>query len=198
MIKHLEWRRQIWDQRENRGPVLGHDLMDSLPYPFELSPCVSEVFVNADVLEIGPGNGRQYERLVGVTRSYSICDISPRALEETVFNKIGKKYLITDWDQYLGEQFDVIHFWYVLHHVCLDEMEMFFTFVSNHLRNDGVAAFNCPEAINVQGSNEGDGVGTTYSDPSIVRRTAKGLDMLLELPVGRKSTGFLFLMKKRH
>jgi SAM-dependent methyltransferase len=167
----------------------------SLPYPFD--PVLTRIFDGKEVLEIGPGNGRQYDRLKGVVQSYCICDISPNALAEPAFADLDGKFLLTDWDQNLPKLFDVVHFWYVLHHVRHDEMQSFFRFVAKNLKPGGLVAFNSPELMNVQGPVGGDGlIHTTYSDPAIVREASAPLEVLVELPVGMKSTGYVFLLRK--
>lgn len=198
-MMNLEERRAYWNKRENRAPYLAHhDLCDSLPYPFE--PSIAMIFDNKDVLEIGPGNGRQYERVRERTRSYSVCDISMSALEEPIFRDIdqrhGGRYVISDWNANLPRSFDVIHFWYVLHHIQLSEMHLFFAFVRNHLRRPyGLVAFNTPMLENVQSDPAGDGIGTTYSDPEVVRQTAHPLEIIMAQPVQQKSTGHVFLLR---
>ena len=198
-MKYLDRRRDYWNVRTNRAPYDTHDLQDSLPYPFEDTGLLG-IFEDKDVLEIGPGNGRQYERLRGLARSYCIADIAPDGLNEVVFDSADGKFVLEDWEQSLGRTFEVIHFWYVLHHVLREEMTDFFTFISDHLRKGGAACFNCPEPVNVQGRFEGDGVGTTYSDPIIVRCAVMNLPLTVvtDVYVGRKSTGYVFLLQKRH
>lgn len=203
LIEDLERRRRYWDIRTNRAPYDTHDMTDSLPYPFECAGVsLTTLFRDKDVLEIGPGNGRQYERLRGIARSYCIADIAPDGLDEPAFNDIApdRKFLLEDWGQSLGRTFDVIHFWYVLHHIIRNEMTDFFTFVSNHLRKGGAACFNCPEPTNMQGTWSGDGMGTTYSDPIIVRCAIMDLPLsvVMNVRVGMKSTGYVFMLQKRH
>lgn len=193
-LTNLERRRWLWNHRSTRGPELGHDLRDSLPYPFE--PSIQMIFDGKDTLEIGPGNGRQYERVRDRTKSYCICDISQGALDEPVFNSADGRFLIESWSQTLGRTFDLIHFWYVLHHIRLDELINFFDFVSRHLRDDGLVAFNSPQLINVQHELEGNGEGTTYTDPVLIKTALRSLEMLMALPVDRKSTGFVMLLRK--
>lgn len=197
-IQNLAERQMKWAYRGNRGPITGHDLVDSLPYPFE-DANIQTVFDNKDVLEIGPGNGRQYERLCGVVKTYCIADISADALAEPAFEGVAveDRFLLADWRQQLGKVFDVVHFWYVLHHIVRAEMTYFFEFVSRHLRDGGLVAFNSPEPQNVQGPLEGDGIGTTYSDPDVVREVAPQFEVLVSASIQRKSTGHVFLMRKR-
>ncbi len=173
-------------------------MTDSLPYPFE-NAGIQNIFDGMDVLEIGPGNGRQYERAHNRTKSYCLADISEEALMEPVFDDVApsNKFILSSWEQSLGRQFDVIHFWYVLHHVMLIEMKDFFSFVRRHLRSGGLAAFNCPEPQNVQGFYEGNGTDTTYSDPSIVQLMARPMEMLMAAPIQMKSTGYVILLQAK-
>jgi SAM-dependent methyltransferase len=187
----------LWGHRGARGPEGGHDLCDSLPYPFETAG-VQDIFNGKDVLEIGPGNGRQFEHVSRRSKSYCIADISKSALDEPVFKGASEKFLISDWEELLGRVFDVIHFWYVLHHITQGEMRQFFLFVSNHLRDTGVVAFNTPQKINVQHDPRGDGCGTTYSDPVIVHERLETLKVVRAVLVDRKSTGYVILLQKGH
>lgn len=196
-IVDLDKRRKLWN-RDHIGPRVPYgkyDLLDSLPYPFE-SADLGDIFTGKDVLEIGPGNGRQYERVRNKARTYSIADISPAALGDPTFNQVTSKYLLTSWHQDLNRKFDVIHFWYVLHHIRQDEMGEFFAFICRHLRESGIAAFNCPEPINVQGDPNGDGLGTSYSDPGLIEEKAPLLKIVEQVYIGQKSTGHVFLMCK--
>jgi len=193
-ILDLEKRKRFWDKRESRGPKVEHDLSDSLPYPFE--PAIQTIFDGKNVLEIGPGNGRQYERLRHRVKSYCVADISASALSEPVFDTADGRFLLETWERPVGRMFNVIHFWYVLHHIRLGEMRAFFAFVNKNLVNGGLVAFNNPEPINVQGQREGDGQGTTYSDVAIVQECSWPLEMLMALPVNMKSTGYVFLLRK--
>lgn len=198
MIYDLEKRRQGWNQRKARAPYdTHHDMTDSLPYPFE-NAGIYPIFCGRDVLEIGPGNGRQYERLSKKAKSYCIADIAPNGLAESVFRTATEKFLLEDWNQNLGRTFDVIHFWYVLHHIRLGEMPDFFSFVHRHLKSGGLAAFNCPMPINVTGAPEGDGFGTTYSDPMVVQNNCRPLNILMSLPIGQKSNGYVFLLQRKY
>ena len=192
----LEKRQRFWNEFESRGPRKGHDLYDSLPYPFE-NAGISHIFKDKDVLEIGPGNGRQYERIQKEVKTYSICDICPNVLTLPVFNTTDIKHLIRNWDEKIGRTFDVIHFWYVIHHICQSELQAFFFFIHQHLNNDGLVAFNTPCKINVQGDDEGDGIGTTWTDLDVLINSMNGrFDLVSKYEFGDKSTGFVFLFRK--
>lgn len=197
MINNLENRRERWGHPCAWGPIGRHDLTDSLPYPFE-DAGIGEIFEGKDVLEIGPGAGRQFERLCGCTKSYYLCDICQSVLDQPLFAISNGKFLVEDWGQYLGQLFDVVHFWYVIHHIRQDELRNFFAFLSRHLRNGGRIAFNNPEPINVQGDPAGDGCGTTYTDPEIIGAAVEGLslEILSVTSIQKKSTGHVFLLGK--
>lgn len=195
-IPNLEERRKVWGERRNRGPANGHDLRDSLPYPFD-NVGIAPMFDRAGVMEIGPGNGRQYDRVRERTRLYCIADISQSVLMEPVFSEADGRFLIDNWGQDFSVRFDVVHFWYVFHHVRHDEMFDFFNFVHRHLRCGGLAAFNGPQPINVQGAREGDGCGTTYSDPGIVTAVAAPIfRTVMVVNLDMNSTGHVYLMQK--
>lgn len=196
MITNLDKRRKVWDNPLARAPYADrHDLTDSIPYPFE-DVGIQSIFDGKDVLEMGPGRGRQYERLSDRTKSYCVADLSPVGLSEKVFANTDERYVLEDWKATLSRSFDVIHFWYVLHHVPLAEMQDFFSFVGTNLRQGGLVAFNCPTEENVTGKPEGDGFSTTYSDPIIVWEKSQPLEMLMAAPVGQRSTGYIFLLQK--
>ncbi len=164
MIDHE--RRAHWDVPTNRAPHDWHDIADSLPYPFE---GFEWMFYGKDVLEVGPGRGRQYERIKKTCGTYRICDISPAALLEPVFADVGARYLLWGYNDDFGCQFDVIHFWYVLHHVKRSELGDFFAFIARHLRRGGVALFNSPQTDKPEEWYAGDGIGTTMMSTTEIR-----------------------------
>ena len=195
MIDDLELRRAHWDKPENRAPRDEHDLTDSLPYPFE---GVEHLFDGKDVLEIGPGRGRQYERIKTAVQSYSVCDISPAALTEPVFADVTARYLLSDYGKDFTDRFDVVHFWYVLHHVRLDELGNFFGFVARHLRTSGMALFNSPQVGDVLAYRPGDGLGTTLMDRATVMTAyASHLNTVGVCYQNDRSSGDLFIARKR-
>ena len=195
MIHNLDARRRYWDDPRNRAPREDHDLTDSVPYPFE--PMVS-MFRDKDVLEIGPGRGRQYDRLKCIPSSYSVCDISPACLAEQAFNGVDRKYLLSSYEDDFVERFDLIHFWYVLHHVRLDELDNFFAFVARHLRPGGLAMFNTPQSGNVAEWYVDDGMGTTKIDRGMVRTAYRPhLETLDVYCQDERSSGDLFVTRKR-
>ncbi len=194
MITDLAARRAYWNEPTNRAPRDEHDLTDSLPYPFEGHEWR---FYHQCVLEIGPGRGRQYERLRGTTSSYVVCDISPAALLEPVFAGVPK-YLLCDYrDDFVG-RFNIAHFWYVLHHVKSEELGDFFAFVARHLRLGGLALFNSPQSTNTPEWYTEDGVGTTWMDVNKVRETyTPHLETVGVYNQNSRSSGDLFVVRKR-
>lgn len=194
MIRDLDRRREHWDDPRNRAPREEHDLADSLPYPFEP---VEHLFAGQDVLEIGPGRGRQYDRLRHLAGEYAICDISPSALAEPVFAGVARRFLLTDYTQDFVYRFNVVHFWYVLHHVREDELGAFFSFAARHLRSGGVALFNTPITTNAPEWYTGDGTGTTCHRPvDVVKASQPYLDVVAVYNQNDRSSGALFVMEK--
>ena len=194
MIKNLEERILFWEKSQNRGPTNGiHDLEGSLPYPFE---GMEYFFKNKNVLEIGPGRGRQYDRLKDIVFTYAICDISEEALNEKCFAGLHK-YLLCEYNQHLGTAFDVIHFWYVLHHIFQDELYAFFGIVYRHLEFGGVVLFNTPQLQNKRSDYPGDGIGTTWFNlESILYCMGKRFKILRIVLINKKSTGCLVIGRK--
>lgn len=193
VIEDLEVRRRHWDKSSNRAPRDGHDMTDSLPYPFEGT---EHLFAGKDVLEIGPGRGRQYDRLKGIARSYAICDISQEALDEPVFAGVPWRFLLSDYGERFG-LFDVVHFWYVLHHVKPRERSDFFGFVAAHLRPGGFVLFNSPQVGNERGWYANDGMGTTWIDEGLIRRVcSRHFVTLTIVKQDRLSSGFLVVARK--
>ena len=193
----IDARRAYWDNPANRAPREDHDLTDSMPYPFDVLD-VEDWFAHKDVLEIGPGRGRQYAVLKGMAKSYSVCDISPAALAEPVFSGVADKYLLSDYADDFTARFDVVHFWYVLHHVVALEMCDFFAFVARHLHTGGTALFNSAQSGNAPDWYTGDGMGTTWMDRTMVRSTySPHLETLDVYCQDERSSGDLFVTRKR-
>jgi 2-polyprenyl-3-methyl-5-hydroxy-6-metoxy-1,4-benzoquinol methylase len=131
---------------------------DSDPAPFI---DYAKYYVGADVLEIGPGEGRAYEVVRRVVKSYAIVDISQQALDSPVWKDVEVRYPIEEWSDHLGRTFDVVHFWYVLHHVPRCELYDFLDFAQKHLPHDGMLLFNTPFLGFHEGAYKDDGVQTT-------------------------------------
>lgn len=188
-----EFRRRHWDDPRSRAPRDEHDLTDSLPYPFA---GLEHLFDGKDVLEVGPGRGRQYEYLYNRAHTYSVCDISPVALQEPIFYSAASRLLLTSYEDDFGVQFDVVHFWYVLHHIKADELASFFAFIARHTKD--IAIFNTPQTGNAREWYRGDGIGTTWIDEgTVATATAPYFDIVRVEQQDRLSSGYLFEVKKR-
>ena len=153
-MKNQEARLKHWSTgwtAENQG--------DSPPYPFYM---YTDYFDDKDVLEIGPGEGRQYNSVKHLTKSYSIADISAEALASSQFDAIDHKYKLKSFSDKLHRKFDLIHFWYVLHHIPSYELfEFVCSFLMNHLKENGIVMFNTPYLDFDSGAYANDGVNTT-------------------------------------
>ena len=126
-----------------------------------------DLFVGKNVLEIGPGEGRQTLIVLNGAASCSIADICQDVLDLHVYDniKIKNKFLITSYSNNFNLKFDIVHFWYVLHHVLPDELESFFSFVDRHCKNRGVIIFNFQDIKKYQDiSLSDDGLKTSKLD----------------------------------
>jgi len=130
---------------------------DSNPAPFI---DYVKYYVDSYVLEVGPGEGRAYEVIKRVIKSYAIADISQQVLDCPVWNGIEKKFLLRGYED-IPDKFDVVHFWYVLHHIPRCEVYNFFKWVVDRLRDDGILMFNTPFLLFHEGAYKDDGIQTT-------------------------------------
>lgn len=124
-----------------------------------------EIFELKDVLELGPGWGRQFEQLGPLASTYCVADICQKVLDREVYKDIDR-VLIEDYQQDLNTKFDVITFWYVIHHLLSSELDDFFDFLNRHLYTGGSVFFNCPndefeKEIDSSEDINGDGIKTT-------------------------------------
>ena len=132
------YRRSFWETHhviEKQG--------DSDPFPFLHIENWYESFIKKDVLEIGPGDGRQMFILATMANTYSIADISDVVLKKHQ-NTAANTFLINTWDDNFERSFDTICLWYVFHHVLDTEFESFVSFLSRHLKENGSLVFNVP------------------------------------------------------
>src|SRR4030042_7031014 len=60
-----------------------------------------------NILEIGPGEGRQFCIANPISGTYSIADISSIVLENSIYACCKDRFLITNYDAVLGK-FDVV------------------------------------------------------------------------------------------
>jgi hypothetical protein len=188
-MKNLGQRRVHWSDPVNRY----HNLTDSLPYPFEI---VFDLFHGCRVLEIGPGQGRQYLRLAPVVESYDVCDIAPTVMDEPELATIPR-YVIDSYDTVLGE-YDVVHFWYVLHHIPKEERAAFFGFVNRNLKLGGRVIFNTPIITHEPDWYKEDGIGTSYCGLYDVYDATRGTRLVVEEVhrIHELSTGLLIVLRK--
>lgn len=154
-------RKDFWDVKHKtacQGSTTFNMLKENL-----------DLFTDKKVLEIGPGEGRQFNLVKEQTQDYSIADISQAALDEKTYDNGVEKYLLEDYNQDFDVKFDVIHFWYVIHHVKLEEVHSFFGFLDRHLTEDGLLIFNYPETAKIaDGHLENNGIKTTPLSTGIV------------------------------
>jgi 2-polyprenyl-3-methyl-5-hydroxy-6-metoxy-1,4-benzoquinol methylase len=137
MLRDLEKRRQFWADRPRYGycdttvqglPFLGHE----------------DVFRGKHVLEIGPGGGMQSEVIRPLASYYAVADISPEVLLR-FSESFCPTYRLEDYKGDLHHHFDVITFWYVIHHVLVEERTDFLMFLLRHLNPGGCLFFNTPD-----------------------------------------------------
>ena len=168
---------------------------DSIPIPFKR---FEHLFANRDVLEIGPGEGRQFQYIHNITSSYSLLDISKKVFDHNVYkNKLHASYVLKTYKFELKKKFDVIHFWYVLHHIIDSELPDFIDFLYKHLNKNGMILFNTPCEDN--GSKEfiSNGMQTTpYTLDQIKESIIDKFKIKVEKYIGRDSSGYLIIMKK--
>ena len=152
-------RAAFWDDNH-----LARQQSDSLATPFD-----GLLFMDKDVLEIGPGEGRQFDIVAGRAKSYSIADISLKVFDHSKYDMCKHKLLIKSYDDRFDVKFNLIHFWYVLHHVKMEELAAFVEFLYAHLVPGGFVLFNTPELLSERSDYAGDGIQTTWIDIDDVR-----------------------------
>lgn len=165
-IDDLEARAKFWGELETHSYGGG-----SLPFPYKR---FENLFLGKKVLEIGPGAGRQFHELFRVAASYSVADISQQVLDKEDYKKVPK-HLITSYQmEHVGE-FDIVHFWYVVHHVKPSELDEFAQFVSKHVKPGGYVLFNTLNLEQMWGSELlGDGKTTSpHSVDDVVKAFSK-------------------------
>lgn len=129
-----------------------------------------EYFAGRSVLEIGPGEGRQFSLISSVASKCDVADISTVVLQQPIYSNCSR-FEIKGYDQEIGYLYDIITFWHVLHHILEDELDLFFHFVLHHLKLPGGRLyFNCPGdrtayISTVLGS---DGMKTTLHSPQAI------------------------------
>lgn len=196
-MKNLDERAVYWGERTAESCMGGSTI---LPCPKDWL----EYFNGKRVLEIGPGGGRQIEIVKPLAKSYAIADIS---LDVLKLHNGMDKYLIEDYGSPLKSlsklkkstaKFDVIHFWYVLHHVLEEERDSFFKFLFKLLNKAGLIIFNTPINDFPDEVYADNGMLTVRHQIADIRRsldpyfTVTDTELLQE-----KSTGFVFLCTRK-
>jgi SAM-dependent methyltransferase len=166
----------------------------SLVCPFEE---YLDDFKDRSVLEIGPGDGRQFNIVYPLSSFYVVADISNCVLSNDLYQYIPR-FNIVDYKFSFPYAFDVVHFWYVLHHVLKEELYDFFNFVFRHMENDGIALFNTAPLDYPRGGYKSNGISTTKFKPSVIRSalTNNNLTIVSEKEINRDSTGIVLKVKK--
>ena len=152
-IDNADKRSDYWSER--------HKVKYQGSTPFNMLHKMINVFKDKDVLEVGPGEGRQFVVVKDICKSYSVMDISKDVLNNKLYESCNK-YLLRSYNTSSYMKFDVIHFWYVIHHVLPDEVQHFIDMVHNHLKDDGIILCNYPLIDNMdQDSLVNDGMRTS-------------------------------------
>lgn len=148
-LNNLDQRRFFWSIRALRAFGVNNDFFVKN----------KELFFDKNVLEIGPGFGNQYNKIKDIVKTYGIIDISKEVLDHDVFAGIKEKYEINTYNIDLNKKFDVIHFWFVIHHILKSEIVSFINFLARHVSHDGYLLFNYPS--HKHGVEDNDGLKTS-------------------------------------
>ena len=158
-MKDLTKRSEFW----NHHNIIYHQ-GNCQKDPFILTPNWQSLYQGKQVLEIGPGEGRQFKILLPLTSSYDIADISPDVVRNPIYKQTHKQSLLTSWDLSLNTMYDTICLWYVFHHVLKSEAAGLISFLSRHTKHGGFVHFNCPQIVSHSGlsvNQDGNGRETT-------------------------------------
>lgn len=190
MIDNLEERSDFWTEHyfeECQGRTTTEYLDRNLA-----------LFKDKSVLEIGPGEGRQFKKVNNLASEYAIGDISGTVLKYEKYNDIEYKYLIDSYDDSLEKEFDIIHFWFVVHHIRLRELPYFFKFIHFNLKEFGLILFNAPNILDNKhkSSIENDGMKTSPITDDMILENTKELFEIIEVFNGesyeeRRNTTYL-------
>ncbi len=159
MIHDLDKRKEWWSA--NSDIVW----LDDESTPTQYLDSHIHLFKDKRVLEIGPGRGRQKDKVCDITKSYTVADISEKFLKEESFQDVSR-HLMTGYEPF-GD-FDLIHFWFVLHHVLHRELEDFFEFLYNSLMKDGLILFNFPSGEFSDHQIADDGIKTSLHKRELI------------------------------
>ena len=183
----MKARSEFWGDN-----YLAAQQSDSLAVPFEKH---MDLFKGKRVLEVGPGEGRQFDAVVNLADEYSVADISAKVLDHYL---CAHKFLIKNYDDRFDQQFDLIHFWYVLHHVKRDELNLFFKFLSDHLTRTGSILFNTPQLDPDRNDYGGDGIQTTWLDLEDIQGALDQNFIIMDIEnINRNATGWVIWAGKR-
>ncbi len=167
-LTRIDERRAFWDEasRWERNCL-------AIQEPYKSIPGWEGLICGKSVLEIGPGDGRQFLTLSALAGRYAIADISPRVLGHELYRNVPR-YRIDGYDTFAApELFHTITFWYVIHHVLVDEAPELMAAARRHLRPGGSLLFNAPDcALEAEYLSEraGDGFKTTPWDRATLER----------------------------
>lgn len=187
----MKKRIEYWD-KNHMVECMG----DSLAVPFEK---FSSMFTDKDVLEIGPGGGRQFDIAFPLSGTYAVADISKGILSQDKYKDV-KRYHISDIKKVLTKtpKFDIIHFWYVFHHVPSDEAKDFINFLWKHLKKGGKISFNTPVTDYPDSAYADDGILTTPWKITQVRKLLKDkFTIEHEDKVWENSTGYVIIAVRK-
>ncbi len=168
---------------------------DSPPILFEKN---LDLFRDKYVLEIGPGEGRQHKIIENIIKGYCIADIVENVFDYKMFQNADKMFLLRDLNVNLEYRFELIHFWYVIHHVPTEELRSFFGFVNRHLVRGGIVMFNTPYLDFHEGAYADDGVNTTKHTLLDIMREIENLFFCMSIDGSQysKSNGHVYVGKK--
>jgi len=155
-IKDFQERSEFWSDKERLSNFHG-EWIDEEVWNRLLK---GDLFKNKDVLEIGPGIGRQFDVFEPLAKKYAVADISFDVLCMEKY-KEAERIRINNWEGNYG-RFDIIHFWFVIHHMLKEEMGPFWKFLYRHTAKTGYVIFNVPayDEIRLKQYKE-DGMKTT-------------------------------------
>lgn len=162
MIQNLKERLEFWNER-HKIKYQGNTIVDE--------EIIKRYAKESSVLEIGPGEGRQFKIAYPLSKQYTIIDISSKVIENPIYSKVHK-ILIENFNLQINKTFDFIHFWYLLHHIMKEEDSLFFSFITKHCNKDTIVAFNFSEDLNKK-FVQNNGIKTTNRSKEYVNSLLK-------------------------
>lgn len=154
-----------------------------------------EIFNCKDVLEIGPGIGRQFTMFKEYTNSYELADISSKVLDNDIY-KLHYCNVIKTWSDRLKVKYDIITFWFVIHHVTYDEIGAMIKFCYRHLRPKGLVIFNSPIKNQSRKMYKANGMRTTpWADQEVITHFKRGRFKVIEGPIECKNDELYIIQK---